>query len=338
MEHIHNIPTQIASFYVNFNYALPNIKGLIRNQETQVLSLYRMEAELKPFGIINYNPYALRDNVRFTHIYTRFAKELIEQKSLLYTGIEPEVVLSFLSSLEDIDKGLRFGIERAIVQWFSDPDYMKFQLSTTRESWLKLIGTVQGSSLSPFLADICLAEMQDVLPENVHILQYADDAIIYGGKELRTLIESGDLKTRFNNIGLVLNTKKSGWVRNLIWIKPLQFLGVKYISEGNKLVASTRKGATLPFTKRWLLHTEYDIIKLLKTSYNNLYLEYLQLNRIRKEYIRIHMFRESQIALIQVKFQETLLKLYNFIVEFRDRRLVLDLMVLFGLLFKQPID
>lgn len=338
MENIHNIPTDISSFYVNFNYALPHIKGIIRNQETQTLSLYRMEQGLRPFGVINYDPYGLRENVRFTNIYARFANELIEEKSLQFTGLEPELVRAFLCSLSDIDKGLKFGIERAIVQWFSDPDYMKLQLTTSRESWLKLIGTVQGSSLSPFLADICLAEMQEVLPQGVTILQYADDAILYGDSTLRDLVESGELYSRFEKIGLVLNEKKSGWVRNFIWMKPLQFLGVKYLNEGNRLVASTRKGATLAFNKHWLLHAEYDIKLLLKTTFGNLLGDWFKYRKLNIAYRKEQRIDEAKIALTLQNFQETLIRIYGLLQNFVDKRLIYDFLALFGQLFRLPID
>lgn len=338
MEKIHNIPTDISSFYVNFNYALPHIKGLIRNQETQTLSLYKMNQSLRPFGVINYNPYSLRDNVRFTNIYSRLSNELIEQKSLYYTGLEPATVKAFLCSLKDIDSGLKFGIERAIVQWFSDPNYMKFQLSTSNESWLKLIGTVQGSSLSPFLADICLAEMQDCLPQGVQILQYADDAILYGNSTLRDLVESGELYNRFENIGLVLNEKKSGWVRNFVWLKPLQFLGVKYLNEGNRLVASTRKGATLAFNKHWLLHAEFDINLLMKTTYSSLLGDWFKYKSLNQTYKKEQNIEGAKIALILQTFQETLIKIYDLLQNYVDKRLIYDFLALFGQLFRLPID
>jgi len=153
--------------------------------------------------------------------------------------------------------------------------------------FLKHIGTVQGSALSPYLANICLAEMSTVLPKGAKILQYADDAIIYGEENLEKYIEYGHLLRNLQRIGLNLNVEKSGWVRKVEWKTSLKFLGIKYIPETNGLEASTRKGSTLPFTKRQLLHAEYDIKYLMNTSIFGIHEVIENLDKMRKVYNKL---------------------------------------------------
>lgn len=79
-------------------------------------------------------------------------------------------------------------------------------------------GTPQGSILSPILFNIYLRDIGSILPENVQILQYADDIVIYTShkdnvqviKDIQLAIDSID--KYLTNMGLEISSDKSNLI------------------------------------------------------------------------------------------------------------------------------
>lgn len=93
-------------------------------------------------------------------------------------------------------------------------------------------GLPQGSAISPTLTILMLNKF---LRQNKS-LSYADDGLFYSEEEFKVLQQ----KSR----GIILNEKKSGWVKfDGEWIKPLKFLGLVY--DGENLQSQTRSGKSL---------------------------------------------------------------------------------------------
>jgi hypothetical protein len=176
------------------------------------------------------------------------------------TGLPGYLLESFICSLDGADpyerKLLKSEIARSLSTRYDTGNPFGVKSAQTRlnpigvHEYLKHVGTIQGSPISPFLADMALTEIESILPKGVKILQYADDAILYGDENLLTFINKDELNKGLTQIGLCLNKPKSGWVKQETWNKELKFLGTQYNGETDQLTASTRKGATLPFTKR----------------------------------------------------------------------------------------
>jgi hypothetical protein len=113
-------------------------------------------------------------------------------------------------------------------------------------------GVPQGAPHSPWMAMLCKSlqergNMREYELEN-HI-QYVDDGIT--DRPVETHEKSGSK----------LSLRKSGWVKkDNRWIKPLKFLGLRYIGDKNLLEACTRNGATLRF--------EGPIVEVIKKKLN----------------------------------------------------------------------
>jgi hypothetical protein len=370
-----SIPEYMAEFYVGLNYALPKVEGIMKEHDNNLLAQYesiwhnKEKQFLRPLtyfagvpqqDIISMNQahtWQYRGpSGKYSPVYIPdTADERLEQM----TGINGETLVAFARSLEPLKiyakSVLTDEIHRALqsrydVGWMipNNAPMVRDRLNPKGvHEFLKHIGTVMGSSLSPFLANIALAEMKELLPPGVGILQYADDAILYGDKQLEKYVNDGKFKSDLQSIGLLLNTKKSGWVKTGNWLADLKFLGVKYSGETDKLEASTRKGSTLSFTKRWLLHAEYDILRILGKTRTELLQEYRMYTRLKRaklfleEYIVYYLgsvrydIHKSKLAEMLGAFTMTQIRLKDLLssVDFPDKRFLLDLQVLLGLFF-----
>jgi hypothetical protein len=135
------------------------------------------------------------------------------------------------------------------------------------------IGLPQGGTLSPYLSIIYLEEVFNYLnkPTDVEYLFYADDGIFYSDNlsSLENWLAKISTPDRRDPATLIhyniqVAHHKSAWVkRSGEWLKNLKFLGLTLIPSKHiadfKLVASTRKGSTLPYGRELqeLTHFEY---------------------------------------------------------------------------------
>jgi len=175
----------------------------------------------------------------------------------LLTTFPPEVLNAFLHSLSVLpfkeEEGIANDVKRSL-NTTSDEKY-----TADVHNWVKLIGTAQGSPLSPYLAAIALDELSRGLPEGVKLILYADDGLLYG-PGVKDFVLSGQALKYFRKLGFVVHSEKSGMVRTEgVWEKDLKFLGLTYDGVQDQLRASTRKGATLVFNQHGLLEAEVDI-------------------------------------------------------------------------------
>jgi len=227
-------------------------------------------------------------------------KSLIESNPSLSekTIIPNDILDAFVDSLDGIDKGVRdtvaINIERsAIESEDSIPDEVSNSLFL---EWLKLVGTAQGSPLSPFLAAVSLDELRRHLPEGVEILLYADDGMFYG-PGVPKFISSGEMVKFMKRYGFTVHPDKSGWVKHEdLWVKPLKFLGLVYDGEYDLLKASTRKGATLVYNQHGLLEAEYDVQHAMNLGSRGLAEKMRSSLRMSMAYRQMHEIRKSLLA------------------------------------------
>jgi len=206
------------------------------------------------------------------------------------TSIPQEILESFIHSISWRLGNLKYNtiaaqIDRSITSW----DGMTHE-------WVKLIGTAQGSPLSPFLAAIALNELEKHLPEGVEILLYADDGLFYG-PGLPDWINSGDMVKFMKAFGFTIHPEKSGWVKRWdVWVKDLKFLGLTYVGTQDLLKASTRKGSTLIMNKHDLITAEYDVDEGMKGTESELAGKVVKFEQVAKTYKRLGLFSKSKIA------------------------------------------
>jgi hypothetical protein len=388
MTDVFSVPPYMANFYIALNYVLPQVKGVMKEVDNKLIveqqSLWLnkannlMNPEVYFFGVPRVS--ILSKNQAETFQYGRTFRDTditidpndsrIEQM----TGLPGYLLESFICSLDGADpyerKLLKSEITRSLSTRYDTGNPFGVKSAQTRlnpvgvHEYLKHVGTIQGSPISPFLADMALTEIESILPKGVKILQYADDAILYGDKNLLTFINNDELNKGLTKIGLCLNKPKSGWVKQETWNKELKFLGTQYNGETDQLTASTRKGATLPFTKRWLLHTEYDILYLLKTDlfqiqfqkYQYLGMKKHWLNQIQELHSQINagltinwkryaeITKKYHLSSILAGFQFTLEKIKRYLevgkglVNKTNQRFIYDLLPLISLFFLKPIE
>jgi len=179
--------------------------------------------------------------------------------------------------------------------------------------WVKLVGTAQGSPLSPFLAAVALDEVQSSLPEGVFILLYADDGLIYGPK-CKEFVDSGGFMKLMKRKGFTVHPTKSGWVKITdTWVKPLKFLGLTYDGVTDLLRSSTRKGATIPFRRHDLIQAEYDINFAMETRVESLHSLAFRQALWAISYFERKLYRKSELSLELEKYYRRLASLKTFL-------------------------
>jgi len=214
------------------------------------------------------------------------------------TIIPNDILSAFLSSLEGIDKTVRdtvaINIERsAIDNEATVPDEVSNSLFF---EWLKLVGTAQGSPLSPYLSAVALDELRLHLPKGVELLLYADDGMFYG-PGVPAFVSSGQMTSFMNRYGFTIHTEKSGWVKHEEdWIKPLKFLGLTYDGKHDLLKASTRKGSELVYNKQGLMEAEYDVSHAMELSSTGLLQKMHSTRRMIAAYKQMREIRKSLLA------------------------------------------
>jgi len=98
-------------------------------------------------------------------------------------------------------------------------------------------GVPQGSPLSPLLASIVLHAN---LLRNVNLIQYADDGILYGDSEsIRSALNFPKAS------GIEVNWEKSDWIKKVDWLRPIKFLGKKFVPSSLVTLEMTQ-GLPLP--------------------------------------------------------------------------------------------
>jgi hypothetical protein len=323
LESQYNMPEDIRKLYIELNHTTPEFKGVLRANETQSLLVEAMQENLHKVNLENFR--RARGNYTSQDIRAGFAKEvsrltwssptfwssymnygysylkyyrsnsarlrsLIYEQGLAKTGIRPEILDSFFTSLDVgnmesfFRKGNKFrkqqyqakvhlyGLSESAISTLLGPIPAAEDVTLSVE-FLKHIGTSQGSPLSPYLSILSLKEIQDHLPEGVKVLQYADDLIFYGPKLKEWLDNMGGTPAPYlRKLGFTLHPEKSGWIKcegNLVQ-NHIKFLGMDYDFETNTWRAATRKGSTLEMTKQSLLHAEYDIRMMMQYGWERL--------------------------------------------------------------------
>jgi len=151
------------------------------------------------------------------------------------------------------------------------------------------VGLPQGATLSPYLSILYLEIVLRRLgkPANVEYLFYADDGIFYSDdynalmKWIQQLDGHRALPTSLAHYNIVIAKEKSAMVKSHgQWLKPLKFLGLKFIPGDtlgtSVLQAATRAkiekpGSTLVFDRAQLVFYDYSI-RLITVGLK--YLEY----------------------------------------------------------------
>lgn len=298
------MPEHVARFYEGLNYAPPEFKGPIQLDESQSLKLTQTLAMNSHRGLNRrthvVNGFPQSDRIGFNQAFqflnprTRVPNPnnipipMNDPRVKIATGIDAANLQAFLASLSYLPYIDNLYISNEVARSLQD----RYNTARTRllsepgtHEWVKLIGTAQGSPLSPFLSIILLDEMIYNLPEGVKIKMYADDGIIYG-KDIRAFVEN-HLKSFFARYGLVLSEEKSGWVKSEgKWLKELLFLGLIYNGSDDTLRGETRTmraakvlrdlGDTDPkvlrtperifYNKSALIQQDYDITKAMSLT------------------------------------------------------------------------
>jgi len=186
------------------------------------MKLYNMETigpkwcNVDAYITYSYNTMNFWDKTRFippttvTELYTDVLFPMLDAAGLRLTGLPPAILQNFFMSIKHRPKFALFFAKSVIdfIENYEDTE----GLDSTAE-FLKLIGTAQGSPLSPILANLLLNEIVDRLPQGTSITLYADDGILYGGYELKHYVESGSFRDDLSELGVTLHPEKSGWVR-----------------------------------------------------------------------------------------------------------------------------
>lgn len=285
----YKFPKEIRSVYINVNKQTPEIKGQIHCNEVQS-QLIDIVARNKGQWKTNMTTAGFKYNPSSGTIFMgkgrvipginlksfmgkelsdiKYITNLLKKKdSLAKFGIKSDILTSFLTSLN----GLGFSNPKLQEKILADVGtHLLHNVSAgfvmPELQFLKMIGTVQGSPLSPYLSAISIQEIADNLPANVKVLQYADDMIFYG-EGLATFIgENGtNLAQYLAQLGFTMHMEKSGWIKreNKILKPVFKFLGAEYDQEKHIFRSQTRKGTMLNFTKGDLLSAEYDINEMI---------------------------------------------------------------------------
>lgn len=246
-------------------------------------------------------------------------RTLLDPRVEWITTIPPDILTSFLSSLKGIssyyEQAVQANVERTLYgTTFGEPtkSYQQFN-----HEWVKLIGTAQGSPLSPYLAAVALDEIQKNLPSGVKILLYADDGLFYG-PNVRAFIDSGAMKRLLSSFGFTVHPDKSRWIRvESQWYKPLKFLGISYNGDTDVLQASTRKGATLIYSKKELLEAEYDINLAMELG-DKLPSKIVEADKMSRRYLSWRLFGKAAIARDLVSYYQ---RLYHILTSLDSIRL-----------------
>jgi len=217
-----------------------------------------------------------------------------------------DILGSFLDSLRGTprEQDVRANVERTLYGTNFSKDKLAYQMYN--HEWVKLVGTAQGSPLSPFLAAVALDEIQSSLPEGVFILLYADDGLIYGPKS-KEFVDSGGFMQLMKRKGFTVHPAKSGWVKiTNSWVKPLKFLGLTYDGIADLLKASTRKGASIPFRRHDLIQAEYDINFAMDTRVETLLALALRQAVWAISYFERKLYRKSELSIELEKYYRRL--------------------------------
>jgi hypothetical protein len=233
--------------------------------------------------------------------------------------IPPDILTSFLRSLKGIppyyEQAVKANVERTLYgTTFGDPSksYQQFN-----HEWVKLIGTAQGSPLSPYLAAVALDELQANLPPGVKIILYADDGLFYG-PGVKAFVESGHMLRLMTSFGFTVHQGKSSWVRyESAWLHPLKFLGITYDGLTDILSAATRKGATLRYNKHELLEAEYDINLAMEVG-EKLPSKIVESDKMSRKYLGWRLFGKAAIARDLVNYYQ---RLYQILLALSSIRL-----------------
>jgi hypothetical protein len=248
------MPSWIAGLYIFINQVSPEFKGAILLNENQFLLREQYKDLLKQDpSRVPLNP----DYPLFAYSDETWLKDQILKNAEEALGIHGEVLLTFLESSKD---QLQYElIKEGLLHIFNEfVDKTPIEEYVHYADFLKWIGTAQGSPLSPVLSAIALSEIPNRLPENVKVLFYADDFILYGsGLNPETLALSKEV---FREYGFTIHEDKSRWFKlnNTLLHEEIKFLGISFNAITNVLRSSTRKGANLIMSKQELLSFEYD--------------------------------------------------------------------------------
>jgi len=288
MEEKYRVPKYIARFYETLNYSLPQFKGPLLLNEAQSIGILQSILYNKSQGftlpVVRYDgvPEVSRisANNAYTHYYAgkytnnpnKIEIDVNKMQIQQLTTIPAETLKAFLQSLSPLHHVTREVITTNVARCLN-PLHKEATYQENVHEWCKLIGTAQGSPLSPYLSALALDEIAQALPSEFKVVQYADDMIFYGGSDLVNYIESGKLKDLLTSLGFVMHEEKSGFVKRVAWLKDLKFLGLIYDGIFDTLRSDTRKGAKLYYNKKSLLEAEYDIIQGETLSQTQLQME-----------------------------------------------------------------
>lgn len=157
---------------------------------------------------------------------------------------------------------IKFPAKRLIIKWLK-ADYLENNsfINTT-------VGTPQGGIISPLLANIALNQMEEILNIKYHkngqirgenkyvVIRYADDFVILAKQENHLIEAKAILVKWLENRNLTFSEEKTEIYD--IKLKPLNFLGFKYIIHKNKCLVQPSKKALTKIVSQtkdiWKLH------------------------------------------------------------------------------------
>ena len=109
-------------------------------------------------------------------------------------------------------------------------------------TWLDEIGIPQGAPISPLMSILVqdLNYFKRIEKQGASIVQYSDDGVCASDDDNWTP------KLTVEEDGIYHSEEKSFWVkRKGVWLKPLDFVGLRYDGERDCIIANTRSGSVL---------------------------------------------------------------------------------------------
>jgi hypothetical protein len=314
---VYRLPKSWANYYTGLNYVPPQFKNVdvSKLNESQMWAVintrggYKQDASPSfvmenglprfPFQTIAIPPDDPAANSWLQAPVQSVVQEILTIPDLETRSTLPADVLhSFMQSMEGLHSYYYDTTIHNIRRSISGPkgEYPIKDPKRALHEWVKLVGTAQGSPLSPFLAALALDEVHKWLPKGVKILLYADDGMFYG-PGVKAFVQSGDMYRLMSRLGFTIHPAKSSWIKqDDAWEKPLKFLGITYHGTIDLLMASTRNGADLVYNKQALVDAEFDVDHAMELGAAGLAEKVFDMRKLAASYRAMREHAKAQIS------------------------------------------